>query len=271
MQTNRLRTILLWFLPGLVVFTLSLLWHLPAQTLVNTLVKTMDQDLPESLSIQAQGRWHQGQAQLQWQADGDARTDLGALQWDLSVWRLLLGQAHTQLDWQAGWGWATLTANANAWSQTLSLNMAKARISLDRGIPALMSLSPQLIMANGMQGDVHIDQLDLLLAPSDQRFAYWPQQLHGKISVHNWQMLQARINTLALNPGIDQETLMLNPSSQNENWALTGQISLAPDGQWQSQIQMQSQNQSPLPEWAGWLLPQQSSTDARFNKSGKLR
>ena len=256
-----LRWVLRWGLPGLVVFALSVVWHLPAKTLYDW----VGPNLPAPLDIHPSGRWHHGQATLAWGA-----TPLGQVQWRLDGSALLTGRLQSPITWQAGWG-QVHTNMALSWGTPfVTLTQTRGTMDLETALAQWSQVSPALLMVNGMQGTVRLDALSVALAPIEQSpVPFWPSQVSGQVHIENWRMLEAQIPKLTLIPSLESQALVVRPMAETEAWSLEGAVRLLPQRRWHTEVTMQSQNQRPLPQWAGWLLPQTSNTRAELKQSGQ--
>ncbi len=253
-----------WFFALTALFTLvlciSIVSHLPISWLLAQ--PNIQKQIPDTVQLSpSHGTLWQGSTHLTMLKP--TSTHLGELNWNLSFWSLLIGQASLDSIWQKEQSQLRAHIKAPLFSEaaTLEARNIEGNILLPQLIE-LLNLSDLKEMA--VEGSLTLKQIDLVMDLQTQ----WPSVLTGQLILNNLQVLDNDFPAITITPDLSEDKLVLNIEGQAQAWALSGKLEVFKNQQYSIDLNVTAQSESAMPDWAG-MLKQESPTKAVLNHRGR--
>lgn len=219
------------------IFSLSVLWHLPAAFVLKQV------QLPDQLSLaQVQGPWWGGSGTLLWQ-----RIPAGKLHWQLQGMSWLWGRPQVSVSWVRGQ--STVQAH---------VRLSPGQVHLERLHGQLETASLRGLPVPMMETLLSFVQFHLEIAQLQGQWRWqqrWPFQLSGQGEIKNAVWMEAPLPLIdwQLQAGTQPEQYLLKGTGKAEWGSLQLEATLAP-ARYQVQLQAQAGKKPPV-ALTGFLRP----------------
>ncbi|VAW48606.1 hypothetical protein MNBD_GAMMA03-86 [hydrothermal vent metagenome] len=243
----------------IVTLCISIIYHLPISWLLTQ--PSIQKQLPSSLQLKpSYGTLWQGNAQMSTLTPN--LVHLGKIDWELSFWPLLIGQATVQNVWQKEQSQLRSQLKFPLFSESTELNVTDldGKIALPLLIEMLNITDLQSMDVSGI---LQIKHMDLLLDLPTQ----WPSIFTGTLILKQLHVLGETLPEITITPDLDGDKLVLNIKGKEQEWSLSGQLEVSNNKRFNIQLKVTAQSPSAMPGWAE-MLRKQSPTVAVLNHRG---
>lgn len=271
-----------WLMGGLLVFVLlfSILWHLPAQWVAEQLVKVpLPQNAKTHLGIETlQGSWHSGSGTVYRR---DNHFPQLKLHWQLPGFSALWGSPEIRLkvqDFYTPGQQLSAQLQIEGWQKQFKLQQFSARVSLSAVARWLMVVEADpnsaLQMLSTSQGTLIWDSLQFELPFKELDYEIpWPQGLQSSGKILGFEMMEMVkipkiIFTFSQPTQEASAPIHFTLKGGGENWQLSGQGQILVQQNREHMlhlsfhIEVNSQPDTPLPEWTALMMRQVTPTKA---------
>ncbi|MCF6253866.1 MAG: type II secretion system protein N, partial [Thiomicrorhabdus sp.] len=187
---------------------------------------------------------------------------LGKIDWQLSFWSLLMGQAQVQNVWQKEQSQLRSQVTFSLFSEQTKLKATNIDGTI--GLPLLVKLLNLTDLQNmDVSGLLQINEVNLTLDLASQ----WPSVLTGNLVLKQLNVLGETFPNITITPKLEGDKLLLNIEGKEQGWSLSGKLEVFKNKRFTVQLKVTAQSPSSLPSWAE-MLQKQSSTVAVLNHRG---
>jgi len=235
---------------------ISVVYHLPVSWLVSQ--SNLQEKLSPNIKISSnEGTLWQGSVQLL------TPNPVGKISWDLSFWSLITGQVVAQSLWQKEQSHIRSHIQMPLFSDATELNVSEGYGEMS--LPLLIKLinNPEL---NGMpiEGSLRLEDLRLLADLQSE----WPSVLTGQLTLNQLSVLGNAFPPITIKPELDSNKITFRVSGQGNAWAISGQVEVFKNRQYNTRLKVTAESEQAMPHWAA-LLQKQGPLAAVLNDRGR--
>lgn len=245
---------ILWTFAFLLVVLVSVIWHFPASWLLSQ--PEVKQNLPKTVQLeQASGTWWQGQANIAFK-----NKSLGRLSWQWQPLDLFKAQLGLEL-------FLTLD-RGKIQGQLLTDGNQLTVENLIANVPVAFfaDFAPQMALLKGAKGEIFMKNVDAIVDIKKQ----WPDSVAGTIALVDFEAMGMTIPQVEIKPQVQNNQILLPVNGGGKGWKLSGQTTLIAPNQFKHNLNLKSQNEDLMPDWAGLMMRSVSDTEARLKAQGRF-
>jgi len=264
MLKSMIKTISFKWLFGLIslfiaTLCISIIYHLPINWLLAQ--PSIQKQLPSTLQLNlSHGTLWEGSTQVSTLSPN--LVNLGKVDWELSFWSLLFGEANVKSLWQKEQSQlrSQLTVPLFSESTELKVTGIDGKINLPQLIQ-ILNLSD--LKSMDVSGILQLNQMDLTLDLPTQ----WPKVLTGNLVLKQLNVLGETFPNITITPKLEGDKLVLNIDGKAPGWTLSGKLEVFKNKRFTVQLTVTGKAPNTMPSWAE-MLRKQSPTVAVLNHRG---